>query len=101
VTGFAKRDGKPAAGAMVLLAPKNPAADREMFRRDQSNSDGSFSLNRVIPGEYTVIAIEDGWTLDWARPEVIAHYLANGQKLIVSPRGKDVALADPVEVQSK
>ena len=46
VTGFAKRDGKPAAGVMVLLAPKNPGADREMFRRDQSDSDGSFTLHQ-------------------------------------------------------
>lgn len=100
VTGFVKRDGKPAAGMMVLLAPKNPAADREMFRRDQSDSDGSFTLKQVIPGDYTVVAIEDGWTLNWARPEVIAHYLAKGQNLTVSPR-RDVALESAIEVQAK
>ena len=100
VTGFAKRDGKPAAGVMVLLAPKNPAADREMFRRDQSDSDGSFTLKQVIPGDYTVMAIEDGWTLDWARPEVIAHYLAKGRNLTVSPR-RDVALESAIEAQAK
>jgi len=101
VTGFAKRDGKPAAGAMVLLAPKNPGADREMFRRDQSDSDGSFTLRQAVPGEYTVVAIEDGWVLDWARPEVIAHYLTRGLKLTVLPHSKDFALKDAVEVQAK
>ncbi len=101
VTGFAKRDGKPAAGVMVLLAPKNPGADREMFRRDQSDSDGSFSLRQAVPGEYTVVAIEDGWVLDWARPEVIAHYLARGVKVVVPPHAKDFAIKDPIEVQPK
>jgi hypothetical protein len=101
VTGFAKRDGKPAEGAMVLLAPKNPGADREMFRRDQSDSDGSFSLRQAVPGDYTVVAIEDGWVLDWARPEVIAHYLAKGLKVTVPPHAKDFAIKDAIEVQPK
>ena len=101
VTGFAKRDGKPASGAMILLAPKNPGADREMFRRDQSDSDGSFALRQAVPGEYTVVAIEDGWVLDWARPEVVSHYLAKGQKVTVPPHSKDFALKDTVEVQPK
>jgi hypothetical protein len=101
VTGFIKRDGKPAPGVMVLLTPKNPGADRQMFRRDQSDSDGSFTLQRVIPGEYTVVAIEDGWTLDWAHPEVIAHYLPGGVKVTVPAHAKDFAIKDVVEVQTK
>jgi hypothetical protein len=101
VTGFATRDGKAMAGVMILLVPRSPTADREMFRRDQSDSDGSFALKRVIPGEYTLVAIEDGWTIDWAHPEVIAHYLAKGQKVTVPPHSKDVTLKNAVEVQSK
>jgi hypothetical protein len=101
VTGFAKRDGKPAAGVMVLLVPKNPAVEREMFRRDQSDSDGSFQLSRVVPGQYTLVAIEDGWTLDWARADVIAHYLAGGEKVTVPAHTKDFAIKDSVAVQPK
>ena len=86
---------------MILLVPKDPATEREMFRRDQSDSDGSFELSRVVPGEYTVVAIEDGWTLDWARAEVIAHYLAGGQKITVPPRIKDFAMKEMVTVQPK
>ena len=100
VTGFAMRDGKPAAGVMILLVP-NPAGEREMFRRDQSDSDGSFQLARVVPGQYTVVAIEDGWTLDWARPEVIAHYLSGGQRVTVPAHTKDFAIKDSVGVQPK
>jgi hypothetical protein len=101
VTGFAMRDAKPGAGVMVLLVPKNPAVEREMFRRDQSDSDGSFQLSRVVPGEYTAVAIEDGWTLDWARPEVIAHYLAGGRKVTVPAHTKDFAINDSIAVQPK
>lgn len=101
ITGFARQNGKAAPGVMVLLAPKNPKADSEMFRRDQSDSDGSFTLNRVVPGEYTLVAIEDGWTLDWANPEVISHYLERGQKVTVPMHRKEMALPEAVEVQPK
>jgi Carboxypeptidase regulatory-like domain len=101
VTGFATRDGKLAAGAMVLLVPRSPGTERELFRRDQSNSDGSFQLNRVVPGQYTLVAIEQGWELDWARPEVIAHYLPKGVKTIVPSRTKNFAITERIEVQPK
>ena len=101
VTGFARRDGKAAPGVMVLLVPKNPGSEREMIRRDQSDSDGSFSLNRVVPGDYTIVAIESGWTLDWARADVIGHYLPGGLKVTVPARTKDFAISSSVPVQPK
>lgn len=101
VTGFAERGGRPAPGVLVLLVPRNPAAGSDRFRRDQSNSDGSFALNKVIPGEYTLVAIEDGWTLDWTSLESIAPYLAKGRQLTVSPREKGIALDGAIEVQPR
>jgi 5-hydroxyisourate hydrolase-like protein (transthyretin family) len=101
VSGFAKSNGKPAPGVMVLLVPANPADGRELFRRDQSDSDGSFNLAHVIPGEYTLVAIADGWTLDWARAEVIGHYLPRGLKVSVPARSRDIQVKDAVEVQAK
>ena len=53
------RAGKGFAGAMVVLVPKNPEADRELFRRDQSDLDGTFLLRNVIPGSYTLLAIQN------------------------------------------
>ena len=44
VEGFARRGGKAAPGAMVVLVPKDPDSHRDLFRRDQSDQDGSFSL---------------------------------------------------------
>lgn len=102
VTGFAKKDSKPAPGVMIVLVPRDPADNRDLFRRDQSDSDGSFDLRDVVPGKYIVVAITDGWQLNWADPEVIAHYLPHGQSVTVTERNtKTTELKDAVEVQAK
>jgi hypothetical protein len=102
VEGFAKRDGKAVSGAMIVLVPKNAEADRDRFRRDESDLDGSFSLSGVIPGSYTVIAIEDGWDLEWSTPAVLAQYLKRGQTIEVGDRSAPAMhLADAVFVQAK
>jgi hypothetical protein len=101
VNGIALRAGKGAAGAMVVLVPKNPEANRELFRRDQSDLDGTFTFHSVIPGAYTVIAIENGWDLDWSKPAVIFHYDTNGHKILVGGPQTAIQLPNPVEVQSK
>src|ERR1700676_188673 len=74
---------------MEGLVPKDPESHSDLFRRDQSDQDGSFSLRSVIPGTYTVVAIEDGWDLDWSRPGVIAHYVKHGQTVTVTDRSQN------------
>jgi len=102
VQGVAKRDGKGMAGVMIVMVPKDPETHQELFRRDQSDSDGTFSLANVIPGDYTVLAIEDGWDLNWSEPGVIEHYVPKGQKVVV-PAGESgtVKLERAVEVEGK
>ncbi len=100
VEGFAKRAGKPAAGAMIVLVPDNPDQNRELFRRDQSDLDGSFSLQGVVPGSYTAVAIEDGWDMDWSLPAVIEPYAKNGKPITVGDHpGQSVQLPEAIEVQ--
>jgi protocatechuate 3,4-dioxygenase beta subunit len=102
VEGTAKRGDKPFAGAMVVLVPKNPEDNRDLFRRDQSDLDGTFSLRNVVPGSYTVLAIENGWDLDWSQPAVIAAYMKHGRTVQVgNPPGRPMNLTEAVEVQSK
>jgi protocatechuate 3,4-dioxygenase beta subunit len=97
VQGFARINGKVAAGVMVLLVPKAPSAYSALVRRDQSDSDGSFALRTVAAGQYTVIAIQEGWKLDWQRREVIAPYLGSGISITITEQaGPVVALAQPV-----
>lgn len=101
VMGTAKRAGKALAGAMVVLVPKNPEGNRDLFRRDQSDLDGTFALHNVIPGFYTVLAIENGWDLDWSQPGVIAAYLKRGRRIEVGNQVGQPTIAESVEVQSK
>lgn len=101
VEGFARnKNGKSQPGVMIVLVPKEMAAFRSLVRRDQSDSDGSFSLRDVVPGQYTVVAIQDGWELDWARQEVIGRYLSHGVAVTVTESsGKLMKLSQPVPVQ--
>jgi hypothetical protein len=102
VEGFARMDGRDIAGVMVVLVPKNKSAIRSLVRRDQSDSDGSFVLRDVAPGSYTVVAIQDGWNLDWAQPEVIDRYLPLGIAVtITETSGKLLRLSEPVPVQTR
>jgi hypothetical protein len=101
VNGLAQRDGKGAAGAMIVLVPKNPEANHELFRRDQSDLDGTFTFHSVIPDAYTVIAIENGWDLDWSKPAIIARYAAHGQEILVGGSQTAIQLSRPVEIQPK
>jgi len=102
VEGFAKKDGKGAAGAMIVLIPSGVNDNVELFRRDQSDLDGSFALPNVIPGKYKAVAIEDGWDLEWGRPEVLARYLPKGVSVTISSieRGA-VRISDALIVQPR
>jgi hypothetical protein len=102
IEGFARKDGKGFAGAMIELVPKELANLEALARRDQSDSDGSFSLRDVAQGQYTVVAIEDGWALDWTQPAVIARYLPKGTAVTVTGNsGAFVRLRGPVAVQPR
>jgi Carboxypeptidase regulatory-like domain len=102
VQGTAKNAGKVVAGAMVVLVPQSPATDHDLFRRDQSDLDGTFSLHNVVPGSYTLLAIENGWDLDWSQPGVIGAYLKRGRKIQVGNQaGWPMNVAEAIEVQSK
>jgi hypothetical protein len=112
LSGFARAATQPgtqpsaepdqtASGAMIVLVPQHQG-DHALYRRDQADSDGSFSLRQVAPGTYTLVAIADGWDLEWARPEVIAHYLPGGQPVTITPTSPAVThLPKPVVVQPR
>ena len=94
------KDGKGQPGVMIVLVPREPSAFRSLVRRDQSDSDGSFSLRDVVSGQYTLVAIQDGWELDWARAEVIGRYLSHGVAVTVTESsGKLLKLSEAVPVQ--
>jgi hypothetical protein len=80
LSGVATLDGKPAVGAMVLLVPitiEDPNSIT-VLRQDQTNTDGSFDLANVIPGQYILVAIDHGWQINWGDPSTLRRYLMQG-----------------------
>ena len=88
INGVALRDGQPLAGVMIVAVPADPVHNQVLFRRDQSDSDGTYTLPNVVPGVYTLLAIENGWDLQWLKPEVLKPYLALGEAVQVKQNGK-------------
>ena len=88
------------AGAMVAIVPNDPESHVELFRRDQSDFDGTFLLRGVIPGVYTIVAVEDAWGFEWLKTGVLARYVQHGQNVIIGEKMRGtVHLPEAVEVQ--
>jgi hypothetical protein len=88
VDGIALRGDKPFSGAMIVLVPQDAANNSPLFRRDQSDSDGTFTLPNVLPGQYTVLALANVWDLEWGNPAVLQPYLKGGAPVQVTGEGK-------------
>lgn len=84
VTGVVQLEGKPAAGVLVLLVPASGQEMEEDSRMDESDSDGTFSLGGILPGDYVLLAIKDGWDLEWSNSDVLRPYLSAGQKMSIA-----------------
>ncbi|MGI9071079.1 MAG: carboxypeptidase regulatory-like domain-containing protein [Bryobacteraceae bacterium] len=95
VNGIAIKDDKPFPGAMVLLVPQN-ANRGEYLPRDQSDSDGTFTLNFAAPGQYALIAIDNGRDLAYRDASVIKPYLEQAQAIDV-PLQRDASLKVTVQ----
>jgi len=88
VKGVVKGGGKVEAGVMVLLVPSSEENLERDARMDQTDSDGTFTLGRILPGRYVLMAIEDGWELDWREAGALAPYREKGQ--VVEVRANEV-----------
>jgi hypothetical protein len=88
VEGTAMFAGKLSVGAMLLLVPATlgDPSSLTIVRRDQTNTDGGFSLDEVIPGPYILLAIDHGWGVRWEDPATLAPYLMHGVPLDLRPQ---------------
>jgi hypothetical protein len=99
-----RKDGKTAGGAMVALVPKgmDPRTHPERIRWDQTDLDGSFMVGGILPGKYTLIAVQDAWGTAWLKDGVLEKYLAHGQELTIGElMTAPVTLPEPLELQAK
>jgi hypothetical protein len=83
ITGIANFQGAPSVGAMVLLIPAglDDPSSFTTVARDQTNTDGSFELQNVVPGQYILLAIDRGWNVNWKDPSTLTSYLTQGVPL--------------------
>ena len=100
VRGLTTLAAQPIAGAMILLVPATfgQPGSITMLGRDETNTDGSFSIVGIIPVDYILLAIDHGWTLNWRDPGVLQRYLVNGMALSLEPNAKvnqDIAAQRP------
>jgi hypothetical protein len=86
--GMVLRDGKPASGVMVLMVPADGPVSPFLIQRNQSNTDGSFFWTAIRPGKYTLVAVDNLWNLEWAKPEVLKPLLAHGETIQIEPNGQ-------------
>ena len=75
---------------MVLLVPATlgTASDLTAIQRDETNTDGTFLLSGVTPGQYILVAIDRGWNVDWRNPATLGQYLLHGTPVDLRAAGK-------------
>ena len=88
-SGFVSREGKHTAGMLVVLLPSDAATrDISMIRCDQSDADGSFAIRNVLPGKYSLFALENAWDKPWNRADFLAQFAAKGEAIRAIPGDK-------------
>jgi hypothetical protein len=98
--GVARIGNQPAAGAMVLLVPATlgAAGDLSAIERDETNTDGTFLINNIVPGRYILVVIDHGWDVKWRDPATLAQYLLHGVPVdlrTVAKAHEEVSAAEP------
>ena len=92
VHGVATVAGAPTVGAMVLLVPATfgDPSSLTLLQRDQTNTDGSFDLQGIIPGEYILAVIDRGWSVNFHDPATLERYLLHGTPPLLLKPGDDL-----------
>jgi hypothetical protein len=65
-----------------------------LYRRDESDPDGSFEFQNVAEGNYLAVGIADGWELEWGKAEAEGKYLLRGTKVLVGKEGASEVKVD-------
>lgn len=91
IEGMVEHAGAAQIGAYVLLMPKD-AARRWAYRQDQTDSDGSYKLSRIPPGDYYVIALSSGEDIAYRDARVAAVLAKAAQAIHVSGNRTDLKL---------
>ena len=86
----------------MVLVPAGSDTGEELFRRDQSDLDGSFEFKNVAPGNYIAIASDNVEALHWADAATLVPYLLHGVPVAVpASDGTVVHLSGAVNLQGR
>lgn len=89
ISGYATRDGKHVAGMLVALLPETPDRDVAPVRFDQSDGDGSFRFQNVVPGQYKLVALDGAWSApDWNSEAFAKKFAPQGKSVSVIASGE-------------
>ena len=85
------RDGKPVAGATVVLVPEAKKRSRaDLFRQFETDQHGRYQIKAVPPGEYKLFAWDDVEPGIWWDPDFLAIYEKNAEPVAIKPGAREV-----------
>jgi carboxypeptidase family protein len=96
VRGRAVKNGAVAEGTFVALVPDKFEDANDLMRVGESDSSGGFELQKIVPGKYRLIAVENGWDGDWNSVEFLRRFVERGKELEI---GAGAMVTAEVEVQ--
>jgi hypothetical protein len=102
-TGFFSSCGSASLAALLgsIHCPQN-CSPSTPARQPKRRLDGTFVVRNVIPGQYTIIAVEDAWGFEWLKPGILSRYLPHGQTLNIGElMHRTVYLPEPLEAQPR
>jgi hypothetical protein len=99
LSGIAKLHDQTVVATTVLLVPATLGDPKGMATmwHDQTNTDGSFYLDAVLPSVYILAAIDHEGAVNWRDPTMLRRYLTEGIAVDIAP---GAALRLGVEAQN-
>ncbi len=86
----------PCPGALLLLVPISGGSGG--VRRQQSNTDGSFRFDDVPLGRYIVVAVDQGWSIDFRDRQTLSAFLMHGVPIDFE---RSTTMTTPLQAQAR
>jgi hypothetical protein len=90
--GVADQDGKPVAGATVVLIAEPKLRSRsDSYYKCTTDQYGRYRFENVRPGEYKLFAWDDPEPNAWFDPEFLQTVEAKGERITLQPKAHEVS----------
>jgi hypothetical protein len=87
IDGKVRRQGAPAPGALVILAPAPDSPDPADYALFVTDGDGSFDFRNRRPGAYHLFATDEP-ELEYANPDAIRPFRKTATAVTLEPHGR-------------